>query len=109
MEQTQLVLYTIPSPSRAAVNSCGYLKVSWGEIAAEIFELTITVSSSYKGSPQVTPPMQPKWHSHTIKALRVFHIWSAIWSLTTGSLAVWLQGMRTESIYTLLSVIQTET
>lgn len=77
-----------PLPSRTAVNSCEYLKVSWGEIAAEIFVLTITVSSSYKGSPQVTLPMQPKWLSHTIKALRVFHIWSAKWSLTTGSLAV---------------------
>lgn len=36
----------------SAVNSCEYLRINWGEIAA--FDLTITVSSSFKDSPQVT-------------------------------------------------------
>lgn len=42
-------------PSKAftvcsAVNTCEYLKVNQGEIAAEIFDLTITVSSFYRDS-----------------------------------------------------------
>lgn len=41
-------------PPHTAVNSCEYLKVNWGEIAAEIFDPAISVSSSYNDSPQVT-------------------------------------------------------
>lgn len=46
-----------------------------------------------------------KWPSQTIKALQVLHIWSAKWPLATGSSAVWLQGMRRQSIYARLAVI----
>ncbi len=48
--------------------------------------------------------MQPKCPSHTKKP----HIWSAKWPLTSERSALWLQGMRRESIYDLLTIISKE-
>lgn len=54
LNKKETELATLTEHSFFAVNSCEYLKVNWGEIATEIFDLIITVSFSYRDSPQVT-------------------------------------------------------